>query len=107
MQFSLKKPLVHRFCSLNCLIQQIEANLRLAEARISRGRMAQVQRSTAPVSAALGCCNSVLHELDPELGIAALGQQGALNETCSLLIVCEAMLDAVSQSFIGVSCGPF
>ena len=40
MQFSLKKPLVHRFCSLNCLIQQIEANLRLAEARMGRGSMA-------------------------------------------------------------------
>ena len=60
MQFSLKEPFVYRFCSLNCLIQQIEADLRLTEARMGRGRIAQVQRATAPVSDALSFCNSVV-----------------------------------------------
>src|SRR5262245_5055383 len=68
--------------------------------------MAQIKRATVHAIGALNHCYSPLHKLNPALGIAALGQQGALNEKCPLLIVCEAMLDAVRHRFIGVSCGP-
>jgi hypothetical protein len=69
--------------------------------------MAQIKRATVHVIGALDRCNSALHKFDPVLGSASLGQQGALNETCPLLIVCEAMLDAVGHRFISVNCGPF
>src|SRR5262249_18248489 len=95
MEFRFKKPLVYFVCCLNCLVYQIKANLRLAEAGVGSGRMAQIKRTTIHAIGALDHCYSPLHKLNPALGIAALGQQGALNETCSLLIVCEAMLDAV------------
>src|SRR5262245_66666317 len=106
MQFSFKKPLVYFVCCLNCLVEQIESNLRLAEARVGRCEMAKIQRAAVHAIGALDHCYSPLHKLNPALGIAALGQQGALNETCPVLIVCEAMLDAVRHRFIGVSCGP-
>src|SRR5262245_64444420 len=69
--------------------------------------MAQIKRPTVHTIGALDRCNSALHKFDPVLGIAALNQQVALDETCPLLIVCEAMLDAVGHRVISVNCGPF
>jgi hypothetical protein len=42
MQFSFKKPLAYFVCCLNCLVEQIDAKLRPAEARVGSGRMAQI-----------------------------------------------------------------
>src|SRR5262249_22728613 len=106
MQFSFKNLLVGYFCRLNCLVEQIEANLKLTEARVGRGEMGEIQRASVPSSGVLSRRNSAVHQLDPVLGITALGQQGALNETCPLLIVGQAMLDAVGHRLFGVSCGP-
>src|SRR5262249_725108 len=87
--------------------QQTEANLGLAKARMGSSRMAQIKRPTVHTIGALDRCNSALHKFDPVLGIAALSQQVALDETCPLLIVCEPMLDAVGHRFIPVNSGPF
>src|SRR5262245_44466792 len=69
--------------------------------------MAQIKRATVHAIGALDRCNRTLHKFDPVLGIAALSQQVALDETCPLLIVCEAMLDAVGHRFISENRGPF
>src|SRR5262249_47974825 len=69
--------------------------------------MAQIKRATVHAIGALDRCKSVVHKLNPMLGITALGQQGALNETCPVLIICEIMLNAVGQGLISMNCGPF
>src|SRR5262245_8867304 len=73
MQFSFKKLFACYFRCSNCLVEQIEANLRLAEACVGRREMAKVQRAAVPFSAALGRRHSVAHKLDPGLGITGLG----------------------------------
>src|SRR5215471_12924315 len=100
IQFSFKKLFACYFCCLNCLVKQIEANLRLAEARVGRGDMAKIHR------APLGRHNSVAHKLDPALGITASGQQRSLSETCPVRGICDPMLGAVGYRFISMSCGP-
>src|SRR3982074_1295112 len=47
--------------------------------------------------------NGTVYEFKASLRITALGQQSALNEVCPLLVICETVLDAVRQSFIGMS----
>src|ERR1700752_4349728 len=69
--------------------------------------MTQIERATVHAIGALDRCNSALHKFFPMLGIAALGQQGALTEARPLLIVCEAMFDTVGHRFVSVNCGPF
>ena len=68
--------------------------------------MAQIKRATVPLLVRSIAAIALRISSIPLLGIAALGQQGALKETCPLLIICEAMLDAVGYRFISVSCGP-
>src|SRR5262249_32809275 len=43
MQFSFKKLFACYFRCSNCLVEQIEANLRLAKARVGRCEMAKIQ----------------------------------------------------------------
>src|SRR6516225_5122776 len=83
MQFSFKKLFACYFRRSNCLAEQIEANLRLAKARVGRCEMAKIQGAAVPFSAALGRRHSVAHQFDPELEIAALGEQRPLQETCA------------------------
>src|SRR5262249_15898088 len=106
MHFSFKKPLVCYFCCLNCLVEQIEANLRLSEARVGRGEMAKIQRAAVPLSAAFGRRNGVAHQLDPVLRIAALGEQGPPKETCPVSWTRKSVFDAEGYRFISVGCGP-
>src|SRR5262245_66439233 len=72
MQFSFKKPFACYFRCSNCLVEQIEANLRLAKARVGRREMAKTQGAAVPFSAALGRRHSVAPQFDPELETAAL-----------------------------------
>src|SRR5262249_25625636 len=92
-------------CS-NCLVEQIEANLRLAKARVGRCEMAKIQGAAVPFSAAPGCPPSAAHQFDPPLGIAALGEQSPPERNCPLCPTCEAVLDAEGYRFVSVGCGP-
>ena len=83
----------------------MEANLRLVEACVGRGDMAEIQCAAVSSSVALGRRNSVAHKLDTALGITALGQQRSLNETRPVLGTCEPMLNTECYRFICVSCG--
>src|SRR5262245_8798800 len=102
IQLSFEKPLACRFCGSKRFVEQIEADLRLAEARVGAGKMTEMQR--APVRVLHGRI-SAAHELDPLSRVTALRQERALNETCPLLIIGDAVLDAVGPCFLGVSCG--
>ena len=73
IQFSFEKSFVCVIRPSELLRRANEARLRLAEARMGRGDMAEIQRAAAPVSVAFDRRNSAAHELDPALGIAALG----------------------------------
>jgi hypothetical protein len=66
--------------------------------------MAKIQRAAVPFSAALGRRHSVAHQFDPELEIAALGEQGPPKETCPVTRTCEAVLHAEGYRFISVRC---
>src|SRR6476620_7383351 len=74
IQFSFKKPLVNFVCCLNCLLQQIKASLRLAEARVGSGTTAQILRAAVHASGALDRCNSAVHKRETVSGSTALGQ---------------------------------
>src|SRR5262249_58255315 len=52
MQFSFKKLFACYFRCSNCLVEQIEAKLRLAKARVGRCEMAKIQGAAVPVPAA-------------------------------------------------------
>jgi len=106
MQFSFKKLFACYLRCSNCLVEQIEANLRLAEARVGRCEMAKIQRTAVPFSAALGRRHSVAHQFDPELGIAALGEQRPPKETCPVIGTRKPVLDAEGYRFISVRCRP-
>ena len=106
MQFSFKQLFACYFRCSNCLVEQIEANLRLAEARVGRCEMAKIQRAAVPFSAALGRRHSVAHQFDPELGIAALGEQRPPKETCPVTWTRKSVLNAEGYRFISVGCGP-
>src|SRR5262249_48063706 len=85
---------------------QIEANLRLAKARVSRCEMAKIQGAAVPVSAAPGRPHSVAHKLDPPVEVAPLGGQGPPKETGPVTRTCEAVLHAEGYRFISVRCSP-
>src|SRR5262245_8843467 len=104
MQFSFKKLFACYFRCSNCLVEQIEANLRLAKARVSRCEMAKIQGAAVPFSAALGRRHSVAHQFDPELEIAALGEQGPPKETCPVTWTRKPVLHAEGYRFISVRC---
>src|SRR6516165_4548450 len=106
IQFSFKKLFACYFCCLNCLVEQIEANLRLAKARVGRCEMAKIQGAAVPFSAALGRRHSVAHQFDPELEIAALGEQRPPKETCPVIGTRKPVLGADGYRFISVGCGP-
>src|SRR5262249_1985645 len=53
IKFSFKKPLICQFCCLNCLVQQIEAHLGPAEARVGSGDMAEIERAAIASAVAL------------------------------------------------------
>src|SRR5258708_18070970 len=69
MQSSFKKLFACYFRCSNCLVEQIEANLRLAEARVGRCEMAKIQRAAVPFSAGPRRRHTVWHPFDPALGI--------------------------------------
>src|SRR5262249_57588868 len=52
MQFSFKKLFACYFRRSNCLVEQIEANHRLAKGRVGRCEMAKIQGAAVPFSAA-------------------------------------------------------
>src|SRR5262249_61031616 len=52
MQFSFKNLFACYFRCSNCLVEQIEANLRLAKARVGRSEMAKIQGAAGPVRGA-------------------------------------------------------
>src|SRR5262245_24440047 len=106
MKFSFKKLFARYFRCSNCLVEQIEANLRLAEARVGRCEMAKIQGAAVPFSAALGRRHGLAHQFDPELEIAALGEQGPPKETCPVSWTRKPVLDAEGYRFISVDCGP-
>src|SRR2546430_13901359 len=93
IQFSFKKPLVCYFCCLNCLVEQIEANLRLTEARVGRGEMAKIQRAAGPFSTGFGRRHGVAHELDAKMGSTALGERSPPQETCAMTWTLYAALN--------------
>ena len=68
--------------------------------------MAKIQRAAVPFSAALGRRHSVAHQFNPELGIAALGEQRPPKETCPVIGTRKPVLDAEGYRFISVGCGP-
>src|SRR5262249_52187895 len=105
-QFSFKKLFACYFRCSNCLVEQIEANLRLADVRVGRCEMAKIQRAAIPFSAALGRRHGVAHQFDPELGIAALGEQRPPKETCPVSWTRKPVLDAEGYRFISVRCSP-
>src|SRR5262245_45581536 len=106
MQFSFKKLFACYFRCSNCLVEQIEANLRLAEARVGRCEMAKIQRAAVPFSAALGRRHSIAHQYDLELGMAASGEQRPPKETCPVIGTRKPVFDAEGYRFISVGCGP-
>src|SRR5262245_56945763 len=106
MQFSFKKLFACHFRCSNCVVEQIEANLRLAKARVGRCEMAKIQGAAVSFSAALGRRHRVTHQFDPELEIAALGEQGPPKETCPITRTSVAVLHAEGYRFISVRCGP-
>src|SRR5262249_60416633 len=91
MQFSFKKLFACYFRCSNCLVEQIEANLRLAKARVSRCEMAKIQGAAVPFSAAPRRPPSGAPKLDPQLGIAPFGEQGSPEKKCPLDTTCEGL----------------
>src|SRR5262249_18403067 len=74
MQFSFKELFACYFRCSNCLVEQIEASLRLAEARVSRCEMAKIQGAAVPFSAALRPPPSLSPQFGSQVGITAFGR---------------------------------
>src|SRR5262249_57043924 len=77
MQFSFKKLFACYFRCSNCLVEQIEANLRLAKARVSRCEMAKIQGAAGPFSAAPRRRPRVVPQVYPQVEITPLSGEGS------------------------------
>src|SRR5260370_28874460 len=75
MQFSFKKLFACYFRCSNCLVQQIEANLRLAEARVGRCEMTKIQGAAVTFGAGLRRPPSAAPQVHPPLDARPFGRE--------------------------------
>ncbi len=73
----------------------------LTEARVGHGGVAKIHGATVAFGVVFGRRHRTSHKLDAKLGVVALGQQGAPEETRPVIDTCKLVLAADRDRLFG------